>query len=132
MVSTGDDSQLSAPITFESIRERILQPRRNDCPLKGIEAVRVSLATAVEFITNLQRREDAASPSIEPRILDTSLNPDDHDAPSAELWADHVLKHADDVKNRYTVEAALDRVLRARVGDHSRKLAAHPFNRTWK
>jgi hypothetical protein len=51
MDSTGDESYLSAPITFEHIRKQVFQLKRDDSDLEGVEVIRVSLAMAVEFIT---------------------------------------------------------------------------------
>jgi hypothetical protein len=53
MVRTGDESHLSAPITFEHIRKQAFRLKRDDCDLEGIEVIRVSLALAVDFVTTL-------------------------------------------------------------------------------
>lgn len=54
MIKTGDEAHLSAPITFEHIREQAFQLKRGDCNLDGIEVIRVSLAAAIHFVTTLQ------------------------------------------------------------------------------
>jgi hypothetical protein len=43
MVRTGDESHLSATISFEQIKAQTLPLRRDDWILEGIEVVRVSL-----------------------------------------------------------------------------------------
>ncbi|MCJ1268446.1 hypothetical protein MMC22_008334 [Lobaria immixta] len=77
LVLTGDDSNLSAPINFESIRAQSLPLARNDIPVNPkIDAVRVSLATAVRFIADLQQREEMAFPNLRDySVIDQSISP---------------------------------------------------------
>ncbi len=63
MVRTGDESHLSAPISFESIKADCLPLASTNFSGSDIDLVRVSLATTVQFIANLQRREEAAFPN---------------------------------------------------------------------
>lgn len=54
MVRTGDESGLSAPISFESVREQALPLARPDIESNEcIDAVRVTLAIAVRFVADL-------------------------------------------------------------------------------
>ena len=64
IVLTGDDSGLSAPVTFESIRAHSLPIGRKDAASYGDgQVIRLSLLTAIRFIIDLEQREEAASPS---------------------------------------------------------------------
>jgi hypothetical protein len=106
MIRTGDESCLSAPISFESIRGHSLPLDRSDITARDeIDAVRVSLTTAVRFIADLQRREDAAYPYARDRsLVDTSLGP--HTpcsinetgslATSADEWADEIMQEVEE------------------------------------
>ena len=73
MVLTGDDGGLSAPITFDSIRSQALPIARMDVA-DDAEAIRVSLRTAVRFISDLQQKEEAAFPELGQRRIDGSVN----------------------------------------------------------
>ena len=67
MVRTGKEAGLSSPISFASIREEALPLARPDLETHNdIDAIRVPLATAVQFIVNLQQREEAAFPDLAP------------------------------------------------------------------
>lgn len=67
MVRTGNEMGLSEPISFEGIRKLALSLARPDIEkYNDIDAIRVPLATAVHFIVNLQRREEAAFPESAP------------------------------------------------------------------
>jgi hypothetical protein len=123
MVRAGDESHLSAPITFEHIRKQEFQLKRDGCDLEGVEVIRVSLAVAVEFITTLQQREDAATPSeMNNHSIDRSICPSDAQghyvdlALSAEVWAEKILQQADELgfENCLDAEDALIRALNAR------------------
>jgi len=62
MIRPGDESALSPPIGFDSLQERILPlERSDDLSNEVIEAVRVSLGTTIDFISSLQKREEAKS-----------------------------------------------------------------------
>ena len=61
---TKDEASLSAPITFDSIRSQSLPLARSDVETAGDAIIRVPLRTAIIFILNLQRREEAAFPSL--------------------------------------------------------------------
>ena len=125
MVRTGDESHLSAPITFEHIRKQAFKLKRDDCDLEGVEVIRVSLAIAVEFVTTLQQREDAATPSgMNNHSIDRSHCPSDDQnnyvdlALSADVWAEKILQQADELgfENCVAAKDALIRALKARKG----------------
>ncbi len=107
MVRTGDESHLSAPITFEQIKAQTLPLRRDDWILEGIEVVRVSLTTAVNLIANLQQKEEAAFPSKKNgHVIDRSLCPADWRgdyadlAVSADVWAENICKELMNLDSR--------------------------------
>lgn len=63
MVLTGDENGLSAPIKFDVIRSQSLPLARADVTEKT-EIIRVSLRTAVQFVADLERREEEAIPQL--------------------------------------------------------------------
>ncbi|KAE8449365.1 hypothetical protein EG329_008266 [Mollisiaceae sp. DMI_Dod_QoI] len=67
LVQTGDDSNLSAPIIFEKLRNDGLRIplARSDISATRHDIVRVSIATAVKFISDLHQREVDAHPQTE-------------------------------------------------------------------
>lgn len=64
LVRTGEESDLSAPIDFGELRcnGHRLPLSRSELKEEDNCAVRVSLATAIKFILDLEKREDAAFP----------------------------------------------------------------------
>jgi len=138
MIRTGDEAHLSAPITFEHIKEQAFELKRSDC--QGMDVVRVSLATAFQFITTLQQKEDTAMPSIMINMIDRSLCPADYPVDyqdlslSADVWAEKMLQHADKLgfETVFPVKDALVRALAARRGDDSQKLRSIHFTQYWK
>ena len=103
MVSTGDDSGLSAPISFESIKAQTVPLARSDVPsISSINMVRVPTTTAVQFVADLERREEAAFPdSRHHSAMDSSLSPrKDGDAEtfafSADMWVDKIMQEAEE------------------------------------
>ncbi len=73
VVRTNEESTLSAPIDFAQIKSLSLPLARDDILACGVEAVRVSLKTAIEYIASLQRREDAAFPNARDTAIDKAL-----------------------------------------------------------
>ena len=109
--------------------------------MAGIEVIRVSLAMAVEFVTTLQQREDAATPSgMNNHSIDRSHCPSDDQnnyvdlALSADVWAEKILQQADELgfENCLSAKDALIRALKARKGDDSAQITPYAFARTWK
>ena len=76
LILTGDTSGLSAPISFESVEAECLPLGYNELQVDGdISLVRVSVATAVKFIADLERREEAAYPDTRDHPLEKWLCP---------------------------------------------------------
>lgn len=103
LVRTGDESHLSAPISFEKIRAESLPLDRSDVTANdGIDAIRVSLATAVKFIADLQKREEAAFLiERDPLLVNDSLCPSPtgqprHKAFGADAYADDIMQQAEE------------------------------------
>ena len=67
MVRTGDESGLSAPISFESIRSKGAS-LHTDTANTNVDVTEVSLATAIAFVVQLEQRELKAFPYLEPRF----------------------------------------------------------------
>lgn len=94
LVRTGDDSCLSAPISFQPLFDsgRTLPIGRNDYG-SWEDAVRVRLDHALEFIEDLIRREKEALPHVRQaaETLDAELDE------LCEQWIGRVLEHAAEV-----------------------------------
>lgn len=125
MVRTGDESGLSEPISFESVRGLALPLARPDLRSDdGIDAIRVTLATAVRFVADLQRREELAFPESAPSsAVERALSHCPLARPSkvlpasttnADEWVDKLMKIADDegVDNVCEVQTAVSKVKR--------------------
>ena len=121
MVRTGDDSGLSEPISFESVRHAALPLARPDLNSHDeIEAIRVTIATAVRFIVDLQRREELAFPkSAFKSAVDSALRPLSRhpkmsraNTNNVDEWVDRLMEIADDegVDNVTEVRTAVSTV----------------------
>jgi hypothetical protein len=64
LVRTGEERDLSSSISFDDIRSSSLPLERYDA--KDIDVIRVPLPVAVSFITELEKRENLASPREKP------------------------------------------------------------------
>ena len=129
MVRTGSEIGLSEPISFDSIRELALPLARPDVETcKDIEAIRVPLATAVQFIVDLERREEVAFPESAPSTaVERALCPLAHHTESyparitnVDDWVDRVLELADEkgIENVSEAREALLTVQAAQQGKH--------------
>lgn len=99
MLLTDEDTALSEPITFESIKTRALPLARPDAGAY-VDVIRVPMAVAVQFMADLLRKEEAFSPELKPNSIDRDLIPGDYvgvvRAPNAEEWVDGALQAADE------------------------------------
>ncbi len=137
IVRTGDESNLSCPISFDDLRANgtFLPLARADISESDvdIDAVRVSLATAVKFVTHLERREEVAFPYL--RVGSTDGCPS-----GAEEYAEEALKAAEEkvIDNVYAVWRTVRSIKAARQGDVSSEWlrpdewVPDPFNRMWR
>ncbi len=140
MVRTGDESHLSAPIGFESIKADCLPLARTDVSGSGIDLVRVSLAIAADFIANLQWREEAAFPnSIDPSAIEGYLcleglkgGASDH-CLSADTWANHFIQEAQEkgYDNVYQTREAVRQVKARKRGESLYELTPYHFDSRW-
>ena len=75
IVRPGNESGLSEPINLETVREQAIPLARSDVTSHdAIDVMRVALATAVQCIINLRRREGKVIPdSALDLAVDTSL-----------------------------------------------------------
>ncbi len=137
MIRTGEESHLSAPISFESIKADCLALARTDVAGNNIDSVRVSLAIAVEFIANLQRREEAAFPNSRDRsAIDRGLCPAGEkqgvpdQCPSADSWANEVMQKAEEKEydNVFLAWDAIRRVKASKRRESVGKLTPYHFN----
>ena len=112
LVRTGYEAGLSAPISFKDILAHSIPLARFDV-MNSNNAIRVSLATAVEFIACLVDREEAALPDYyqDPSLIDTFISPatpDFSEVFNAEAWADTIMQEAEKKgidKHYYTYHA---------------------------
>ena len=143
MVRTGNETGLSEPISFEDIREQALPLARPDlATYNDIDAIRVPLATAVQFIVNLERREEAAFPESAPSTaFQESLCPYAHhtDSRLAEItnvdeWVDRVMELADEKGNDNVADAreAMLQVRAARRGEDPGWSCPYYFEGRWR
>lgn len=138
LVRTKDESHLSAPISFESIKADCLPHNRIDVAGSNIDSVRVSLAVAVEFIAELQRREEAAFPhrsGIDGHICPAGVKGGalGH-CLSADSWANELIQEAE-VKgydNVCLTWGSIRRLKARRRGETFNELTPHHFDRRWK
>lgn len=130
MVRTGNETGLGEPISFESIRKLALPLASPDIEqYNDIDAIRTPLATAVQFIVNLQRREEAAFPESSPSTaVEQALCPLTHHTESYPAmitnfddWVDKVVELADEkgTDNIPKAREAMLTVLAAQRGEHS-------------
>ena len=125
LVLTGDDSGLSTSVTFESLRAQSLPLARPDyiASNDGIDAIRVSLASAVGFIADLELKEEAAHHGTGASTVDGSICPPAiHNGPNivgAVEWANEIIKEAVEKgkENVYETRKALDMIQAAQRGE---------------
>ncbi len=141
---TGAEEGLSAPISLESLQSQSLPLERSDVLTQEVDVIRVSLATAVQFIVGLEVREELAIPkSKNEPPLDTILSPyplpkgfeeDVEVSYSPEAWADaHIVaaeKHGYD--NILETSYSIRRVQAGLIGEGFCEFIPIPFGRWWK
>lgn len=94
LVRTGEERELSSPISFDDIRASSLPLDRDDA--QGLDVIRVPLPVAVSFITSLEKREDLASPRERP--VDEWLCPNAEygdDSLHVDTWVARIMEEAD-------------------------------------
>ncbi|PVH99793.1 hypothetical protein DM02DRAFT_710448 [Periconia macrospinosa] len=78
IVRTGNEKDLKIPISFLSLADKALPLNRAGVPsYDGIDAIRVSLYDAVDFIASLQKKEEEANFDFyyNPRVDDSNSQP---------------------------------------------------------
>ncbi|KAI4287463.1 MAG: hypothetical protein L6R35_003278 [Caloplaca aegaea] len=127
MVRTGQEEQLSAPISFASIRDRSLPLDRPDTIGQEDDIIRVNIATAVQFITALERREVSAKPDtyyrkpIQPALCPSAPKGFEEKCRySPEAWADANLVAAENVFGSPIYE-----IIAGEPGNNTKTLYAH-------
>ncbi|KAK0507113.1 hypothetical protein JMJ35_010571 [Cladonia borealis] len=137
MVLTGEDTALSEPITFESVKARALPLARPDAS-GCVDAIRVPIAVAVQFMADLLRKEAAFDPELIPNSIDRDLNPGDYvgvvRAPNAEEWVDGALQAADErgIDNVSSVWQIVQDIRASDRGEPCSLLWHDWFNSSWK
>ncbi|KAL8992909.1 MAG: hypothetical protein Q9188_007468 [Gyalolechia gomerana] len=102
LVLTGDDHDLSAPISFDTIKSESL-PLAHEViseELKPYDIIRVPLIVAIQFILDLQQREAVATSRTAGKAADRSAKLVNDDASldaadrDAAEWADNLIRYA--------------------------------------
>ncbi len=137
IVFTGHNSGLSAPINSKSIKAQSFPIElKYLAAYKDVQVIRVSLLTAVRFIVNLERREEAAFPS--PYIgTDRSMGPHTDNISfgtiNAAEWADEILQKIKDRRIANVHEATLAvHVLEATEQGEGHQAEFPAFSLRWK
>ncbi|KAI4202022.1 MAG: hypothetical protein LQ346_002044 [Caloplaca aetnensis] len=142
LVRTGDDEQLSASISFDSLKDQSLPLDRSDATGQEDNIIRVTLATAVKFITNLEEREASAQPDTHYRkLIDPSLCPwapegfegDNQVCYDPETWADAnlAMTERDGCDNNFMTWQSIRRILARREGEDFYQFEHTPFRNRW-
>lgn len=131
MVLTGENTTLSEPICFESIKGHALPLARPDAD-GYVDAIRVPMAVAVQFMADLLRKEEAFLPELKPNAIDRNLSPGYYvgvvPTLNAEEWVDGVLQAADE-RGIDKVYPAWDTVQRIRAADRGKECS--PLIQDW-
>ena len=102
-----------------------------------LEVVRVSLTTAVQFISDAEKREDTASLTNRMEVVrDCSNNPTPHRVCSAAAWADYIIASAEDSPVRHYFDWCVMAAMAAARGEDPYDPEYWPepslFNRRWQ
>lgn len=137
IIATGDNSGLSAPVTFESIQAESLpiEPK-NVVLLENTQIIRVSLLTAVHFIIDLEKREEAAFPSpyvATERCICPATDNISFGTITAADWADEIFQKIDE-KGIDNVKEAISAQRQLEYKDQgiSRTVEFPHFSLRWK
>ena len=123
MILTGHNSGLSSPIDFDAIRSSSLPIARDDVDaIDPSNVIRVSLKTAVQFITKLQQQEEAASPSSKPVDTDNLNEPRKRilweDVDNADAYVEYILDRPHGSQSKQSVlDFVLGRIERKKRGE---------------
>ena len=134
------EEELKAPISFESPKAHCLPLQRSDT--HGFETVRVSLATAIRFITDLEKRENPELMKHTPRdpklrlrtCTSTSPEFEGYIQDCPEAWAKACIEEAEIVgfDNIHQTWRSIRRVKAASNGETFWELAPELFRENWK
>jgi hypothetical protein len=140
---TGAEEGLSVPISFESLKSQSLPLKRSDVIAQDVDVVRVSLATAVQFMVSLEIKEKLAIPETKDEFpLDTSLCPypppkgfeeNDQVCYSPEAWADALMVAAErhGYNNIPETWESVRRVQAGLIGEGFCEFKPLPFGNRW-
>lgn len=144
LVRTGREDGLTEPISFDSLKPKSLPLQRSDDETAAYDMTRVSLATAVKFVTELESREGPTSVARkrDQSYHDAFLDPMAPQGPkdprpvchNAEAWAQAVLDDADEFGFDNIPEAKLSirRVKAKAVGQEFAPFEHQPVRHRWR
>ncbi|MCJ1327867.1 hypothetical protein MMC10_004542 [Thelotrema lepadinum] len=124
---TGLEHGLSAPVSLESLRPKSLPVKRID-HMGDIDLVGVPLNVAVQFIVDLEKRENLADP--DRKDLEFHSNSEKQ----AEAWADQTLAKAEaqGYDKVYETSTSVRRVKASLVGEYDGSHDSHSLGMQWK
>ena len=122
LVLSGDDHELSAPISFDSIRSESLPIAQETSSTVGkpYDMIRVPLIVAIQFILDLQQRDNAAAGSVNPASEIDRANIYDREAAE---YADSVLQsfaHDTDAEQQWNFTTATMSLAVKRIEERER------------
>ena len=137
LILTGNDSELSSPINFEALKHCALPLARDDF-IFDHEApmIRVPLKAAVEFIAEMQKREDlATSLTMQDSMTMFSLPKSDGyftGISNAEEYVDNILDHSlESEDKRLKIKFALDSIEERERGEIYSQPEYHHWSPRW-
>lgn len=83
LIRTGNESNLSAPISFDALKDQVLPLERSE-DIQASDLIRVPLKIGVRFVANLLVHEEAALPAL---VLPTITKDRDHPGTEQEIAA---------------------------------------------
>ena len=136
MILTGDQTGLSAPISFESVRSQSLPLLKADT-VDNVDIIRVSLRTAVRFIADLQRKEEDAFPDLRQNTTDRSIGPSTKNISfglvSADEWVDEIMHKAQEegANNVFEMKWAAEMMKAEQEGNGNLTPELYHFSPMW-
>jgi hypothetical protein len=137
LARTGHENGLSAPISFESLKDKALPLARSE-DMGTIDVIRIPLQVGVHFVANLLLREEAAFPEsvvAAPHISREADHPFMKWEREAQDYGEERLAHAQaqgKIEPFTTVAAVKKAVLRHRVDIYPlENYAPYPFKLGW-
>jgi hypothetical protein len=136
LILTGYGHGLSNTISFDAIKSEFLPLARDDvCACDSARTIRVSLKTAVQFIAELQQREDTAFSSLKQDTVNTILEPNTYGVfavDRADEYVDDVLNNPlEDESKQSEIKYARETIKMRERGEVSYEAEFDHWNSSW-